>query len=217
MGTKRGFFIAFDGLDGCGKSTQAKLLASYLVENSYSKDVVLTFEPGGSPIGKIIRQITLYSDLPINMTTELLLMLAERSEHISTVISPSLVDGKIVICDRFSESTIVYQGVMGGIDLQLVAMLDNVARKSIWPDMYIYLDIPEEVAWQRALQRSNQTVAASKYDVTDISFFKGVRDAFINEWKNHHRPLLIVDGTGSIEEVHKRIVKKFLGKFYGTN
>lgn len=196
-----GFFIAIDGLDGCGKTTQAKLLSDAV--RDFVPEVCLTFEPGATAIGQSIRELILEPDSHVGTLCELFLMEADRAEHVAKIINPALERGAAVITDRFSLSTIVYQGMLGGVDLNAIAELDRIARQGIVPHLYIYLDVPVNVARQRLSDRSGKQ---TKYDQKPLSFFTQVRDGFLLLAKTCSFSCKLIDGTGSVEEVHSRIV-----------
>src|SRR5690349_15027552 len=148
----QGFFITFEGIEGCGKSTHVALLAQALQTQGY--EVVTTREPGGTPIGQTLRQILLYSTkTPLAGGTELLLMLADRAQHVQDVIAPGLRDGKILISDRFVDSTIAYQGYGREIDLSLLTRLNAFACAGYLPSLTIVLDLPVVDGLSRANKR----------------------------------------------------------------
>ena len=135
---KQGLFITFEGADGTGKTTQIAKVASWLREQGY--EVICTREPGGTKAAERIRELVLDAELTISHKTETLLYLAARADHIAQLIRPALQAGKIVLCDRFSDSTFVYQGSGRGVELQTLKMLDDFATSSLHPDLTIVLD-----------------------------------------------------------------------------
>ena len=148
----RGHFIAFEGIDGSGTTTQSRLLASHLREAGLP--VTLTREPGGTPVAEKIRQLVLDPSLEgVSPTAELFLYAASRSQHVEEVIAPSLNRGDVVICDRYIASSIAYQGYGRGLDLEVIEQVNRLAVRECLPDATIYLLLPVEVAWDRLRQR----------------------------------------------------------------
>ncbi|OEY86772.1 dTMP kinase [Wolbachia pipientis] len=187
-------FITFEGIDGSGKTTQSKLLADCFAYH----DVVLTREPGGTYFAEKIRKILLTSE--IDRTAELLLLLSMRQEHMEKLILPSLQAGKIVICDRFIDSTIAYQGYGLGISLELIEKLHNLINIK-YPDITFILDIDVKLALQRAQNKN-------KYEVMDLSFYNNVRKGFQTiAAKNRHRCHIIKETEkASSSQIHNTII-----------
>ena len=150
----RGHFIVFEGVDGSGTTTQSHILASYLREAGFP--VVLTREPGGTPIGERIRHLVLDPrQEAISHVAELFLYGSDRAQHVKEVIQPSLNQGKIVICDRYIASSLAYQGYGRDLDLKMVEQINNLAIGKCLPEATVYLDIPVEVAWARISRQWN--------------------------------------------------------------
>ena len=149
----RGLFITFEGNDGSGKSTQLRLLQDRLMREGYP--VTVTAEPGGTPIGIRIRRILLDSaNEELRPVTELLLMFASRAQNVEQVIQPALASGRIVLCDRFTDSTLVYQGAGRGLPESTVLDLHRIACGGLWPDLTLLLDIDMETSLSRARARN---------------------------------------------------------------
>lgn len=144
----QGLLITFEGGEGAGKSSLIASLATQLRSNGY--DVITTREPGGSPIGEEIRKLVLHSDTTLSPLTELLLFLSSRAEHIATIIAPAIAKGKIVLCDRFNDSTVVYQGIARGMGLERVRNLCNEACGDPKPALTLFLDVPPDVGLARS-------------------------------------------------------------------
>ena len=161
-------FITFEGIDGSGKTTQSKLLADYFMQTRGENSVLLTREPGGTHFAERIRPILL--EINIDPISELLLLVSMRYEHMKKSILPALKEGKIVICDRFIDSTISYQGYGLGVDLELIKNLHRLAEIR-YPDITFILDVSVEVALSRAKDKN-------KYEEMDISFYNKVRRGF---------------------------------------
>ena len=154
--TKRGVFITFEGPEGSGKSTQLRLLAARLREEG--RTVLETAEPGGTPIGMQIRRVLLDSkNLEMRATTELLLMFAARAQNVDEWILPALSRGEIVLCDRFTDSSLVYQGAARGLGADVVYEVDRIACRGLVPDLTILVDIETEIGLSRAHGRNQKT------------------------------------------------------------
>ena len=199
-------FIVFEGGEGSGKSTQAERLASRLRDDG--RDVVLTYEPGDTKLGAQIRGMLLHVDEPIDPYTELLLMLADRAEHVATVIRPALARGAVVICDRFWPSTLAYQGVGRGLGVDLVEQLNAAATQGLEPDAIVVLDVSDELAAGRRAH------ASDRFERESGEFHHRVREAY-RVWASE-RGWSLVDGSGSISEVEAR-VRASLGSLLDAN
>ncbi len=175
----KGCFITFEGGEGVGKTTNIQLCADWLSENGHS--VLTTREPGGTPIAEIIRNKLLkaHHAEPMHPMTELLLMFAARAQHVEAVIKPALQQGTWVLCDRFTDSTIAYQGFGRGLDLEAIANLRDLAHEGLEPDMTLLLDAPVNVGMARARHRSVETnVETDRFETEQHAFFERVRDGF---------------------------------------
>jgi dTMP kinase len=169
--TSAGALITLEGIDGAGKSTHVALLADHLGQRG--RRVVVTREPGATPLGRELRRLLLESDLALGPESELLLFLADRVEHVRSVIRPALAVGAVVLCDRFSDSTMAYQGYGRRADLARVARWDAESRDGVHADLTLLLDCPIPVAAER--RRS----ARDRYQVLDTAFHTRVRDGFL--------------------------------------
>ncbi len=200
---KKGIFISLEGIEGCGKSTQSKLLAQYFTKLGYS--VILTREPGGTPIGEKIRDLLL-DPKNDNMAsiTELLLYLASRTQHIIEVILPALSAGKVVICERFNDATLAYQGYARGLDLERVWQLTNMVTCGIEPDITIILDLNVEEGLIRAEKRDNHK---DRLENEDVIFHNKVRQGYYEIARKWSKRVKLIDANGSIDEVQTRIRK----------
>ena len=143
----KGYFITFEGADGCGKTTQLELAAKYLEEHDIP--FIKTREPGATELGKKLREILLHHNGVVAHGCEAFLYLADRAQHVETVIKPAIAAGKIVLCDRFIDSTVAYQGFGRGIDLERIKYLNNTATGGLTPDLTIVFDVDSEVAQTR--------------------------------------------------------------------
>jgi len=194
-------FITFEGIEGCGKSTQAKNLYDILIQKNI--DATITREPGGTLASEKIRAILLDDNIEkLETKTEILLNFASRIEHVEKLIKPALSSKKIVICDRFFDSTFVYQGYGFGADLEVINNIKDIAIKDFSPDITFLIDIPVEIAFSRIKDRSSN----NRYEKLDISFHQRTRDGFIAIAKKNNR-IKIIDGTKTINEIAQDINK----------
>lgn len=195
-----GTFITFEGVEGAGKTTQAERLATAL-----GPDVVLTREPGGTPIAERIRDIFLTSD-GITAMTELLLLAAARAQHVDERIRPALEANKIVICDRFIDATVAYQGYRGGIDLQLIHQLNRVATGGLTPDITFILDLPPEIGLQR--QQHGET-HRDRLDREPLEQHRKVREGYLSAAKADPDRVKLIDAAQSSDTVHTAILTEY--------
>jgi dTMP kinase len=204
----KGVFISFEGIEGTGKSTQAGLIAEYLRKEGYR--VIQTMEPGGTEISMKIREVLLSLDnKKMDCMTELLLYNAARVQHIKEVINPALERGDIVITDRFSDSTVAYQGYARGIDLRLIDSLDMIATNRLRPDITILLDIDVRTG----LQRNRALNKRDRLELEDIAFHEKVRQGFVQMASREPGRIRLVDCSESLEKVHQKVVKT-LSEFF---
>ncbi|MFA5821440.1 MAG: dTMP kinase [Thermodesulfovibrionales bacterium] len=204
----KGKFISFEGIEGTGKSTQAKLLQQSLLGLGY--EVILTEEPGGTLISLRIREILLSVDhTNMKPLTELLLYNAARAQHIEEVILPALNRGAVVITDRFTDSTFAYQGYGRGIDLDLLESIDKIATNGLRPDMTMLLDLDVETGLKRN-RRINKT---DRLELEDVEFHQRVRKGYHELAAKEPERIKVLDASGGIEElkiVIARIIPDFL-------
>jgi dTMP kinase len=199
----RGRFITFEGGDGSGKSTHAAMLAQRL--KSLGLDVVLTREPGGSAGAEIIRHILLSGIAkPLGAETEAILFAAARDDHVRSTIYPAVTSGKWVICDRFIDSTRVYQGALGHVDPQLIRSLERVTVGSAMPDLTFILDVPANVGLARATQRRGKE-ATDRFEAEGLEFHENLRKAYRALAEREPRRCIIVDGRPPRDVVAERI------------
>ncbi|ADL11594.1 dTMP kinase [Acetohalobium arabaticum] len=196
----KGLFITLEGPEGAGKSTQIELLNKYFSEQGY--EVVQTREPGGTEIGSRIRNILLDSNLDnLEPKTELLLYAASRAQHVNEVIKPALKEGKVIICDRFSDATLAYQGYGRRLDKDLILKLNQMATGGLEPDLTFLLDIePEE-----GLLRTKNEVR-DRIEREDLSFHQQVRDGYLKLAEKKSR-FEVIDGSQSIENIFDNLIE----------
>ncbi len=192
----RGRFITFEGIEGSGKSSQISLLADHLRSNQ--RAVTLTREPGGTPIGDQVRKILLDpGNKALDPSAELLLYAASRAQHLKEVIRPALESGAIVLCDRFSDATIAYQGYGRGLDLTLIQELDRLVTSGMRPDLTIVLDVEAAVGLARARGRNNQQglEAEARFENEALAFHERVRQGYLALAREAPDRIRIVDAA----------------------
>lgn len=201
-----GFLITFEGGEASGKTTQAKALNRKLIKLGHK--TVLTKEPGGTRAGNTIRHMVKFSKTPVSSSTELLLFLAARAQLMHDVIQPSLNEGKIVICDRFTDSTLAYQGYGRGIDLAYIVKLNESVTNHINPDLTILLDVPLNEARKRLSSRAADKIEVSlEVDVKAGSFHSKVRDGYLTLAKSDPGRWLVLDGLLSKAKLGSEILR----------
>jgi len=201
-------FITFEGIEGSGKTTQLNLLAERLTRASFQ--VLQTREPGGCPIADQIRGILLHPDNALmDSRSELLLYAAARAQHIEEIVRPALGMGKIVLCDRFTDATLAYQGHGRGLDRNLILQLNQLASGGCRPDLTLLFDLPVEVGLSRAKQREieQQDWSEGRFERERLEFHQRIRDAYLD--LAHADPLRvkIIDGTASPAEVSQQVTE----------
>lgn len=198
---QRGWFITFEGIDGSGKTTQFRMLANWLRDRG--KEAIETVEPGGTAIGREIRRILLDpANTDIQPRAELLLYFASRAQNVDQVIRPGLESGRIVLCDRFTDSTLVYQGAGRGIDTNVVLDLDRIACRGLKPDLTFLIDIDLETSLARAKRRNDRIgQSESRIDEESAAFHERVRQGYLALARSEPDRFVVIDGRGAIGEV----------------
>lgn len=207
-GNSRGLFITFEGVEGSGKSTQIELLQRYLRESGY--DVEVLREPGGTGIGEAIRAILLDpTNSAMAPITELLLYEAARSQLVAERVKPALDAGRLVLCDRFYDSTTAYQGAGRGFSLDLLQMLNSTAASGLVPDVTFVLDFPVEAGLERAANHK----AADRLEREEVAFHERVRLGYLQLAKEEPARVKVIDASGPVETIAeeiRRLVEAFL-------
>ena len=208
--------VSFEGGDGSGKSTQLRLLEGYL--SSHGRACLSTREPGGTNLGKMIRKVLLeVGDERISSQTELFLYLADRAQHVQEVIQPAMASGRMVLCDRFTDSTLAYQGYGRGVDLDMLRQMTDIASRGITPDLTFLLDCPAEVGLSRTAQRVLEPTLRKgredRFESESVDFHERVRKGFLELARAEPKRIYVIAAARAIEEVHeeiKRIVERKL-------
>ena len=202
----KGTFITFEGIEGSGKSTQIALLANYLTARGIRN--VLTREPGGTLIGDQVRKILLDpANRSLDPTAELLLYAASRAQHLRETILPALANGLIVLCDRFSDATLAYQGYGRGLDIELIHSLDRIVTTGMRPDLTILFDIEATMGIARARGRNNSLglEAEARFENEELVFHDRVRQGYLTLVAQDPDRIRVVDASGTSEAVQDQV------------
>lgn len=199
---KKGLFITFEGADGCGKTTQIKLLTEYLKEKGY--EVVLTREPGCKGLGERIRELLLNYDGEISSVCESFLFLADRAQNVGIIVRKNVDEGKIVISDRHTDSSLAYQGYGRELDVDKIDMLNNIATSGLKPDLTYVFDIDVETSMQRVGNEKDRMESAGR------EFFERVRQGYLKIAQKEPNRVKVINSVDSIENIHSQVVKLFV-------
>ncbi|MHA6161235.1 dTMP kinase [Pseudomonas sichuanensis] len=195
-----GLFITLEGPEGAGKSTNRDYLAARLREQGV--DVVMTREPGGTPLAERIRELLLApSDEPMAVDTELLLMFAARAQHLAEVIRPALARGAVVLCDRFTDATYAYQGGGRGLSVERIAILESFVQGELRPDLTLVFDLPVEVGLARAAARGR----LDRFEQEGQAFFEAVRQAYLQRAAQQPQRYSLLDAAQPLDAVQRAI------------
>jgi dTMP kinase len=214
MRLEDGLFITFEGIEGCGKTTQIERLGRRL--HAHGIPFVATLEPGGTQIGQGIRRILLDSrNKNLTPLAELVLYAADRAQHVEEVIKPALKQGKWVICDRFADATVVYQGWARGQDMRLVRILNEKVTEGVHPDRTFLLDCPVEIGLQRALDRnqSDPDPGQDRFEKEQMVFHQAVRRAYLDLAEKEQNRIVVIEasaGEDAVEEAIFRHIRPYL-------
>lgn len=197
----KGLFITFEGADGCGKTTQLNLLKDYLIKNEYN--ILVTREPGAKGLGERLRDILLNYDGDVSDRCESFLFLADRAQHIDTIVKPALKCGKIVLCDRHTDSTVAYQGYGRGLNIEQISMLNNIATDGLKPDLTLVFDVDIETSMNRVGGEKDRMESSGK------DFFNKVRQGYLEIAKNEPDRVKVIEATKSVDEVFETVISIF--------
>ena len=200
-----GSFITFEGIDGCGKSTQLRLLASEL--RIRGLEVISTREPGGTPLGKRLRTVLLDSQIEVDPLAELLLFAADRAQHVRTLLRPAIEAGSIVLSDRYSDATAAYQGAGRNFTPEVIAEVIALATNGLKPDLTLLFDLPVAECLARTARRTQGENQTDRLDAEDAAFHTRVRDAYLQLAANEPDRIRVINAGGSIDETHARVLE----------
>lgn len=194
-------FITFEGVDGAGKSTHLAWFANALRQRGV--DVVVTREPGGTPLGEQLREILL--NQPMSIGTEAMLMFAARLEHIEQVIKPALQAGKWVISDRFSDASFAYQGGGRGLNWDKLSQLEQWVHADLQPDLTLFFDVPVEVARQRLEKNVSNNISLDRFEQEQSDFFERVRAGYHKRVQQNPQRYAVIDAAQTLEKVQQQL------------
>lgn len=199
----QGKFITLEGGEGAGKSTQLAFVREIL--HARGHDVVVTREPGGTPVAESIRELLLSKDHAIAADTELLLMFAARAEHLAKVIRPALTRGQWVLCDRFTDATYAYQGGGRGIARERIALLEQWTQGALRPDMTLLFDVPSEIGRARVQQRGGEP---DRFERERDAFYQNVRATYLECARREPQRMRVIDASGTPAQVQAQIAQE---------
>ncbi len=200
-----GAFLTFEGIDGCGKSTQVRMLASQLRLREI--EVVTTREPGGTALGQRLRAALLDAEEQVDPLAELLIFAADRAQHVRTLVRPALETGHVVISDRYADATIAYQGAGRGFTAEMVKTVVDLATGGLKPDLTLVFDLPVEECIYRTLRRTNGGVNSDRLEGEDAAFHTRVRNAYLELAAAEPDRVRIIDASGSVNDTHERVMQ----------
>lgn len=200
----RGKFVVLEGIDGAGKSTHLDFICDQ-IRAQKGVEVVLTREPGGTPLAEKIRELVLHE--PMDVETEVLMVAAARRDHVAKVIAPALAAGSWVVCDRYVDSTRAYQGGGGQVSLAWIDGLMASATMGVWPDRVYLFDAPAELAAARRNSRGN---ASDRFEAQDLAYFERVRDVYLNQLRVDSHPPIVIDATQNVSRIQSILKENLL-------
>ncbi len=198
-----GTFITFEGIDGSGKSTQLRFLANFL--QSKGCDVLLTREPGGTPVGNRLRAALLDATEEVDPLTELLVFAADRAQHVRRVLRPALQAGQLVVSDRYADATAAYQGAGRGFSPELIKEIIELATEGLKPDLTLLFDLPVADSNTRTQRRANGKQSGDRLDAETEDFHTRVREAYLDLARAEPKRVKVVETNQPVEETHKRV------------
>lgn len=197
----KGMFVTFEGADGCGKTTQLNLLNEYLLNNGFN--VLVTREPGAKGLGERLRDILLNYDGVVSNRCESFLFLADRAQHIDTIVKPAIEQGYIVLCDRHTDSTVAYQGYGRGLDIERINYLNNLATDGLKPDLTFVFDVDIETSMSRVGKTKDRMESAGN------EFFNKVRKGYLEIAQKEPNRVKVIDATSDVETVFGLVISEF--------
>lgn len=200
-----GKFITFEGIDGSGKSTQLRMLASDL--RARGVEIISTHEPGGTPLGRRLREAFLETEETVAPRAELLLFAADRAQHVEFLIKPALSEGRTVISDRYADATFAYQGAGRGFEEETVNEVIALATGGLKPDLTLFFDISVERALGRMNSHSGSERIQNRMDLETAEFYTRVRGAYLGIVAREPERFKIVDANGSVDEIHRTVAE----------
>ena len=198
-------FITFEGIDGSGKSTQMRMLASELRLRGH--EVVSTREPGGTPLGTRIRTLVLDVEEHVDPLAELLLYAADRAQHVRTLVRPALDSGHVVLSDRYADATVAFQGAGRGFPDELIADVVALATGGLKPDLTLIFDLTVDESQRRATHRTRKGRSMDRLDAEDAAFHTRVRDAYLKIAHAEPERVRIIDASGSVHETQSQVMR----------
>lgn len=200
-----GKLITFEGIDGSGKSTQLRMLSSELRLREF--DVLTTMEPGGTPLGRRLREAFLETEESVAPIAELLLFAADRAQHVNFLIKPKLEEGMIVISDRYADATFAYQGAGRGFSEDLVNQVIKIATGGLKPDLTLFFDLPIEKALGRTKLASDENRKNNRMDTETSGFYRRVREAYLKIANDEPNRFRVIEASNSVSEIHAEVVE----------
>jgi dTMP kinase len=195
-----GTFLTFEGIDGCGKSTQMRMLARELSDRGV--EAVTTHEPGGTALGKRLREALLDPAESVDPLAEILIYAADRAQHVRTVVVPALESGRIVLSDRYADSTLAFQGAGRGFSKELVRTVTELATGGLKPDLTLFFDLPVDECMARTMRRTDGGIHNDRLEREDVTFHTRVRDAYLELAEAEPERVRIIDASGTVNETH---------------
>jgi dTMP kinase len=200
-----GKFITFEGIDGSGKSTQIRMLADELRRRGVR--LVTSCEPGGTPLGRHLRQAFLETEETVAPLAELLLFAADRAQHVEFLIKPAMAAGRVVISDRYADATAAYQGAGRGFDPETIRQIIELATGGLKPDLTLFFDITVETAILRMAGRGDAETKRNRMDAETAEFYGRVRDKYLEIARSEPERFQVIDAAGSVEDIHLCVIR----------
>ena len=201
----RGKFITFEGIDGSGKSTQLRMLTSELRLRGFN--VLMTMEPGGTPLGRRLREAFLETEETVSPLAELLLFAADRAQHVDFLVKPAIAEGKIVVSDRYADATFAYQGAGRGFAESTVNQVIELATGGLKPDLTLFFDLSVETALRRTDSRTDSGERKNRMDSETGDFYKRVRESYLQIADLEPERFRVINAEGSTGEIQRRVVE----------